>query len=164
MDPRVGMCMYVYETNLLLKQSSHILLHPVKQISEPQAREIRTCSDCEPLSRDQAIFLLLDLLEWVKSFSFPTSQSHSCHRPFEFVHEAWHPSPHLCSFPRLFFSFLFFFFFFFVFSRAAPTAHGGSQARGLIGAVAAGLRQSHSNLGSELHLRPAPQLTATPDP
>ena len=27
-----------------------------------------------------------------------------------------------------------------VFSRAAPTAYGGPQARGLIGAVAAGLR------------------------
>jgi len=41
---------------------------------------------------------------------------------------------------------------FFAFSRAAPVAYGGSQARGLIGAVAAGLRQSHSNLGSKLRL------------
>jgi len=31
---------------------------------------------------------------------------------------------------------------FFVFFRAAPTAYGGSQARGLIGAIAAGLRHS----------------------
>ena len=31
----------------------------------------------------------------------------------------------------------------------------------LIGATAAGLRQSHSNARSELHLRPTPQLTAT---
>ena len=30
-----------------------------------------------------------------------------------------------------------FFFFFFVFSRATPSAYGGSQARGLIGAVVA---------------------------
>ena len=30
----------------------------------------------------------------------------------------------------------FFFFFFFVFSRATPAAYGGSQARGLIGAIA----------------------------
>jgi len=44
------------------------------------------------------------------------------------------------------------FFFFFVFSRVAPTAYGGSQARGLIGAVAASLRQSHSNAGSKLYL------------
>ena len=40
-------------------------------------------------------------------------------------------------------------FLFFVFSRATPAAYGGSLARGLIGAVAAGLRQSHSNAGSE---------------
>ena len=55
-------------------------------------------------------------------------------------------------------------FFFLVFSRIAPTAHGGSQARGLIGAVAASLCQSYSNAGSEPRLRPTPQLTATPDP
>ena len=30
-------------------------------------------------------------------------------------------------------------------SWAAPAAYGGSQARGRIGAVATGLRQSHSN-------------------
>ena len=40
-------------------------------------------------------------------------------------------------------------FFFFCLFRAAPTAYGGSQARGLIGAVAAGLRHSHSNTGSK---------------
>ena len=49
-------------------------------------------------------------------------------------------------------------------SWAPPAAYGGSQARGRIGAVATGLRQSHSNAGSEPHLRPTPQLTATPDP
>ena len=61
---------------------------------------------------------------------------------------------------------LFFFFFlsFFAFSRASPVAYGGSQARGRIRAVAAGLHQSHSNSGSELHLQPTPQLKATPDP
>ena len=52
------------------------------------------------------------------------------------------------------------FFFFFVFSRAAPVAHGGSKARGLIGAVAASLHQSHSNSGSEPCLRSIPQLMA----
>ena len=66
-----------------------------------------------------------------------------------------------------------FFFFFGLFvvvvvvvvaiSLAAPAAYGGSQARGLIGAVATGLRQSHSNVGSEPCLQPTPQLTATPD-
>ena len=50
-----------------------------------------------------------------------------------------------------------FFFCLFVFSRAILAAYGGSQARGLIGATAAGLH--HSNAGSELHLRPTPQLT-----
>ena len=53
---------------------------------------------------------------------------------------------------------------FFAFSRATPAAYGGSQARGLIEAVATGLHQSHSNSGSEPRLRPTPQLTATPDP
>ena len=54
--------------------------------------------------------------------------------------------------------------FIFDLSRAAPTAYGGSQARGLIGAVATGLHHSHSNGGSELRLRPTPQVTAMPDP
>ena len=52
----------------------------------------------------------------------------------------------------------------FAISRAASAAYGGSQARGLIGAVAAGLHQSHSNSGSELCLRLTPQLTGMPDP
>ena len=38
---------------------------------------------------------------------------------------------------------------FFAISWAALAAYGGSQARGPIGAVATGLRQSHSNAGSE---------------
>ena len=47
------------------------------------------------------------------------------------------------------FFFVFIFVFVFALSRAAPTACGGSQARGRIGAVAASLRQSHSsNTGS----------------
>ena len=56
------------------------------------------------------------------------------------------------------------FFGLFAISWAAPVAYGGSQARGRIRAVAAGLRHSHSNAGSEPHLQPIPQLTATPDP
>ena len=43
-------------------------------------------------------------------------------------------------------------------------AHGGSQASGQIRAVAAGLRHSHCNSGSEPHLQPTGQLTAAPDP
>ena len=42
-------------------------------------------------------------------------------------------------------------------------AYGGSQAMGLIGAIATSLCQSHSNMGSELCLQPTPQLMAMPD-
>ena len=58
----------------------------------------------------------------------------------------------------------FFFFCLFTISRAAPVAYRGSQARGLIRAVASGLYQSHSNAGSELHLQTIPQLAAMLDP
>ena len=55
-------------------------------------------------------------------------------------------------------------FLFFSFSRAAPSAYGGSQARGRVGAVATSLHHSHSNTGSEPRLQPTPELTATTDP
>ena len=73
---------------------------------------------------------------------------------------------HLWVYPENKYLYLFIYFFFFVFCpfRAIPTAYGGSQARGLIKAVAAGLYHSHSNTGFELRLRPTPQLTATLDP
>ena len=48
--------------------------------------------------------------------------------------------------PLVFFFFFFFFFFFCLF-RASPTAHGGSQARSRIGAIAASIHHSHSNVG-----------------
>ena len=66
----------------------------------------------------------------------------------------------------LLFSFNFIYLFIYVFFRATPAVHGGSQTRGLIGAIVAGHSHSHShsNTGSELHLRPTLQLTATPDP
>ena len=54
-------------------------------------------------------------------------------------------------------------FFFWIF-KAAPLAYGGSQARGRIRATAAGLHHNHSNRGSELRLRPTPELMAMPDP
>ena len=61
---------------------------------------------------------------------------------------------------------LFFFFFFclFAFSSAALEAYGGSQARGQIEAVVAGLCQRHSNVESKPRLQPTPQVMATPDP
>ena len=58
----------------------------------------------------------------------------------------------------------FFFSRLYAISRAASAAYGGSQASGLIGAVATGLSQSHSNTGSDPRLQPTPQLAATPDP
>ena len=57
-----------------------------------------------------------------------------------------------------------FIFCLFATSWATPVAYGGFRARGRIRAVAAGLHQSHSDVGSELRLRPTPQLTAAPDP
>ena len=63
-----------------------------------------------------------------------------------------HHSFHLFSDKQFFF--FFFFFCLFAFSRATATAHGGSQARGLIRAAATGLSHNHSNSGSEPSLRP----------
>ena len=53
---------------------------------------------------------------------------------------------------------------FFCFLRATLSAYGNYQAGGQIRAIPAGLCHSHSNVGSEPHLRPIPQLTAMPDP
>ena len=44
--------------------------------------------------------------------------------------------------------------------RAAPASYGGSQARGLMGAVAAGLRHSHSQSGSGIQAASATYTTA----
>ena len=48
--------------------------------------------------------------------------------------------------------------------RAAPAAYGGSLSRDLVRATPASLRHSHSGVGSEPCLWPAPQLMAAPDP
>ena len=50
-----------------------------------------------------------------------------------------------------------------VFFRVPPAAYGSSQARGQMRAEAASLHPSHSNAGSEPHLRSTPQLMAMPD-
>ena len=59
-----------------------------------------------------------------------------------------------CSFFLSFFLSLFlpFFLFFLCLFRATPMAHGSSQARGPIGATAAGLHHSHSNARSKPRL------------
>ena len=62
-----------------------------------------------------------------------------------------------CSFFKPHWSIMLYIFFFWSFFRVAPMAHGGSQARGRIRVVAAGLRQSYSNARSEPCLRPTPQ-------
>ena len=48
------------------------------------------------------------------------------------------------------------------FFRAAREAHGGSQTRGQIGAIATTLH--YSNSGSKLCLQTITQLTETPEP
>ena len=61
--------------------------------------------------------------------------------------------------------FLFLFIFSFcLFFRATPMTYRASQAKSPIGAVAASLHHSHSNVGSEPSLQPTPQLTATSNP
>ena len=61
---------------------------------------------------------------------------------------------------------IFFIFYFFVFClfSATPTAYGGSQARGQIGAVTAGLHHSHSNTGSRAMSATYTILMAMSDP
>ena len=60
-----------------------------------------------------------------------------------FVTTSWHyEPPHFSPICNV----IFFFFF-----RATPVAHGISQARGRIWAIAAGLHHSHSNAGSLTH-------------
>ena len=53
--------------------------------------------------------------------------------------------------------------FCFLLFSAEPMAYGGSRAKSWIGAIAAGLHHSHSNVGSEPCLWLTPQFTATTD-
>ena len=48
--------------------------------------------------------------------------------------------------------------------RATPMTYGNTWGRGRIGAVAASLQHSHSNVGCKLHLRPIAQFRATLNP
>ena len=78
-------------------------------------------------------------------------------------HHVSDPQIHLMICKKVFL-FSFFFFFFFCYYRTAPVAYGGSQATGRIGAIAASLHHSHSNLASKLRLQPIPQLMPDPQP
>ena len=98
--------------------------------------ETGSCQTCFPCNQSHVYLLLTwDLLRWGKKQSL---------------------NPQFWCSP--------FVFCLFAISWAAPETYGGSQARGQIRAAAAGLRQSHSNAGSEPSLQPTSQLTATPDP
>ena len=67
---------------------------------------------------------------------------------------------HLCGCEVLYHcGFLILFYLF----RPSPAAYGGSQARGQIIAVTAGLCHHHNNARSKPHLQPTPQLVATLD-
>ena len=131
------------ELLLFINSSLIILLQSPHMASGPEATTIcsnRTTTPAEPPV-------------WV----IPTSVFGSCLFPFsehsksssDFTCFSTNVASHSVIFVCLF-------CFVFAFSRAALMACGGSQARGWIGAVAAGLRQSHSNAGSEPHLRPTP--------
>ena len=63
-----------------------------------------------------------------------------------------------------FLKFCLFFFLAFVFLGPHPRHMQVFRLGDLIRAVAAGLRHSHRNLGSEMHLQTTPRLTATWDP
>ena len=69
----------------------------------------------------------------------------------------WKLAPDPFTYTRVFDYFIWLF-------RATPMAFGSSQARGRIGAAAAGLHLSHSNDRSKLCLWCIPQLTAMLDP
>ena len=75
-----------------------------------------------------------------------------------YVCYAWQSSKWRLYVGRLFYNFCFLFFVFVCLGFFQGCTHGE------IGAVAAGLHHSHSNIGSELCLWPTPQLTATMDP
>ena len=73
---------------------------------------------------------------------------------FPFISPAKHRKL-LYEFQKMFIYFLF---------KATFAAYGNSQARGQIGATAAGLYHGHSNSGSELHLQPTLKFMAMPNP
>ena len=74
----------------------------------------------------------------------------------------WYTIPHFI--PMLLYPIIMIIIIITVFLRAAPSAYGASQDRGLIRAVATSWRHSHSNAWSEPRLWPTPQLTAMLDP
>ena len=110
-----------------------------------------------------SLLVLLLLCDLFKNLSFPHHSIIFVLSQISFPYMLWSISPCWV------FLFLFFFFCLFVclfvlrsffLFRTAAAAYGGFQARGQIGDVAAGLCHSHSNVGSESHLQPTPELMA----
>ena len=60
--------------------------------------------------------------------------------------------------------FIFIYLFVYLLFKATPRAHGSSQTEGRIGAAAASLYHSHSNVKSKPSLQPTPELMAMLDP
>ena len=97
------------------------------------------------------------------SFHFPClDMPVKCHRAISTTLLSFSKLPRILIWFSLFIYFALFIYLFIF--RAALVAYRSSQASGWIRAVAASLHHSHTNMGSELHMRPIPQLTATPDP
>ena len=108
------------------------------------------CNSLHPTTRNSQFIPLFPLPPWQPQVYFPCLWICFC-----FV------DSYICA---IFYFIFIFIFCLFAISWATPTAHGGPQARGWIGAITAGLRQSHSNVGSKPCLQPIPQLMAMPDP
>ena len=88
-----------------------------------------------------------------RSSGLPFSHRHTCWRVWTTKQKVFHaPAP------------LFIYLFLLLLFRAAPVAYGSSQPRGWIRAAAATLLHSNNNMGSEPHLWPTLQFTATLDP
>ena len=105
--------------------------------------------------------LLEQMKDWKQKLSVPSFQQTGGMREKRMVLE--YPSNCVFHIKLVKISIRNWFFFSFPLFKATPMTYGGSQARGQIGAVAAGFHQSHSNVGSEPYLLPTPQLMATPD-
>ena len=133
-----------------------------------RTQRVMTGSCVQALTRNPALqafssFLLVPLLVSVSSSALIANQLPWVSRPTggKQVCSSPHSQAHSLSRKALLHSTHCFFFCLF---RATPAAYGGSQARGLIQAVATGLHYSHSNARSKPHLQPTPQLSAVPDP